>query len=73
MRQPSAADPLDPSLPGFVSLYATAGVEEDKAELFSFLMTEPALVDERARTDVVLAAKRAELRARLGRRDATLF
>lgn len=73
MREPGAADPLDPPLPGFVSMYGTSGVEEDKAELFSFLMTDPDLVDRLARADVVLSAKRAELRARLDRRRVRLF
>ncbi|RYE82694.1 MAG: hypothetical protein EOO75_20310 [Myxococcales bacterium] len=73
MREPGAADPLDPPVPGFVSMYGTSGIEEDKAELFSFLMTDPDLVDRLARADVVLAAKRSELRARLERRGVRLF
>lgn len=45
------------SLDGVTSRYAAAGVEEDKAELFAFLMLRPADVAAEAKRDDVLAAK----------------
>jgi hypothetical protein len=56
VREPSATDP-DGGPPGFVTRYATAALEEDKAELFSWLMSDPALVAARAGADAVLRAK----------------
>lgn len=57
-------------LPGVLSAYATSGVEEDKAETFSFAVTAPAFVDERAAVDPAVRAKLAELVRRLGDVDA---
>lgn len=48
---------LGRELPGFLNRYATAGVEEDKAELFAYLMVEPRVVEERAARDRYLRAK----------------
>jgi len=42
---------------GFISAYATSALEEDKAEVFSFLMTEPAAVADMAKRDPVLKLK----------------
>ncbi len=42
---------------GFVNKYSTQGVEEDKAEMFAYLMTRPELMAQRLQTDSVVAAK----------------
>ncbi|MBW2459162.1 MAG: hypothetical protein JRI68_31990 [Deltaproteobacteria bacterium] len=47
---------------GFVSRYATSAIEEDKAEVFAFLMTRPAAMDQLGRRDPVVAAKAAYVR-----------
>ncbi len=52
-------------VPGFVSGYATAGPEEDKAETFAFVVARPAIVRERAKDDRVLAAKVREVARRI--------
>jgi hypothetical protein len=53
-------DPLS-SLPtdraGFLTTYATSGVEEDKAEMFAHMMVEYATVSERAARDKVVGDK----------------
>jgi hypothetical protein len=48
--------------PGFLSAYAQSGVEEDKAELWSFLLVHPREVAARAQEDELLSAKVAALR-----------
>jgi hypothetical protein len=53
------------SMPGFFNLYATTGVEEDKAELFANLIVDAETVDVRARTDRVLQAKVVAMKAQL--------
>ncbi len=53
--------------PGFLTAYATFAVEEDKAELFSWMMTEPWVVEERAGRDRILSLKVRLLRAQLRR------
>jgi hypothetical protein len=52
----------DDSRPGFVNLYATSTAEEDKAELFAFMMVRYNLLKERARGDKVLHAKITHLK-----------
>ena len=64
VRDP-AASLLTSELPGFLTRYATAAVEEDKAEVFAFLMTAPGEVALRASSDAVLGKKVALLEARL--------
>lgn len=51
--------------PGFVSTYATSAVEEDKAELFGYLMVQPRRVYAEAGGDLILAAKVRRLKAAL--------
>ncbi len=48
---------LTERFPGFLNHYSTTGVEEDKAELFAYLMTQPKVVEQRANSDPVLKAK----------------
>jgi len=64
LRGAWAAKPTS-DLPGVVSAYATSGVEEDKAETFSFAMSDPAFVNERAAADPAVRAKLDELVRRL--------
>lgn len=64
LRTPGAAQ-LRADLPGFLSLYATSAVEEDKAEVFAFLMVAPRQVDLITQGDSILRAKVALMKARL--------
>lgn len=61
IRDPEASAPTGPD--GFVTRYATASLEEDKAEIFSWLMNDHALLAARSRGDTVLAAKVARIDA----------
>ena len=54
---------------GFVSPYATSGVEEDKAETFAFAVARAAQVKEHAARDPVVSAKLHELARRIGTLD----
>jgi hypothetical protein len=51
--------------PGFLTSYSMSGVEEDKAELFSFLILAPKFVEKRAADDRVLANKVARMKSLL--------
>lgn len=55
------------SLPGFLNDYATSGVEEDKAEVYAFLVTDPSYVLRRASAEPLLAAKMAMLKEQMQR------
>ena len=48
---------LDDNLEGFLNRYAMTGVQEDKAEIFCYMIFKPELIERRSRTDAVLAAK----------------
>ena len=63
-RAPGSAR-LTADLPGFVSKYATSGLEEDKAETFAFLMAAPARLEAIATRDTVIRAKISALKAEL--------
>lgn len=56
---------LTDKIPGFLTLYGTAAVEEDKAELYSHLIVDPEFVTAQAKKDSVLAAKIELLKKRL--------
>lgn len=71
MRAPGSSR-LSGQQPGFVSRYATSGVEEDKAELFAFMVTAPSQVAELMRDDPVLVRKAELLRRRLRRFEVPL-
>lgn len=43
--------------PGFMNKYSTQGVEEDKAEIFSYLVVSPDLMRPRIQSDPIVAAK----------------
>ncbi len=66
VRAASAGD-VTREHPGFLTRYAMSAVEEDKAEVFSLLMTKPELVRERADADAVVGAKVGHLRGKLRR------
>lgn len=57
---------LTTAFAGFLTHYSTTGVEEDKAELFAYLMTKPAYVRERCSTDPILDTKKKCLVDQLG-------
>lgn len=65
------ADPdslvLDEGLAGFLDLYATASVAEDKAEVYACMMIDPDYLERRAATDAVLRGKVERVRAMLDR------
>jgi hypothetical protein len=65
-RDPRATSLTD-TLPGFLNAYSLSGVEEDKAEVFSFLMTSPREVERILKDDVVLTNKTLLLREQLAR------
>ena len=58
MRAPEAT-PMREDLPGFVSLHATSALEEEKAEIFAFMMARPDEMRRLAARDEVVAAKMA--------------
>jgi hypothetical protein len=51
--------------PGFLNHYSTTGVEEDKAEVFAYLVAQPSYVAGRAAADPVLRAKAARMTEQL--------
>lgn len=61
---------LTKDIPGFLTLYGTAALEEDKAELFAHLIVNPKFVMAQAETDSVLAAKIGLLKRRMREYDA---
>ncbi len=63
-RDPGAAH-FGSGGPGFASKYGRAALEEDKAEIFSFLMAEPERTLALAQRDPVVAAKVAALQSQL--------
>lgn len=56
---------LDDQLAGFLTPYAMTGIEEDKAEVFTFLILRPEYVEKRMTTDLLLARKVALLKQQL--------
>lgn len=69
-RDPKSSKKSD--RPGFVTDYATSALEEDKAEVFAFWMTEPRWLAERSARDPVLALKVAAVKRQLARLDPSL-
>jgi hypothetical protein len=57
----------DASLAGFVNKYSTFGPKEDKAEVFSFMMSRPDYVRLRMESDSILRLKVAEMKKRICR------
>jgi len=58
---------LTDAYPGFLNHYSTTGVEEDKAEVFTILITDHAYLKRRTATDPVLEAKVGMLKQGLQR------
>ncbi len=56
---------LREDLPGFLTAYSTSAVEEDKAEVYSHLLLDPAFVEKRAAADPAIAAKVARIKVLL--------
>jgi Putative zinc-binding metallo-peptidase len=54
-------------IPGFLTSYATSGVEEDKAETFAHMVTAYADVSKRATTDAVIRNKISAMKALLAK------
>jgi hypothetical protein len=55
--------------PGFLNLYSTGNLPDDKAEVFAYLMVIPVGMDERSRQDQYLRRKVELVRARLSALD----
>jgi hypothetical protein len=68
MRTPGVGN-LTKAIPGFLTLYGTSAMEEDKAELYAHLITDPGFVEEQAKTDLILAAKIGLLKRKLAEFD----
>lgn len=66
------AGTLRDDIPGFLTQYGTAAVEEDKAELFAHLIVSRKFVEDRAAKDPALAKKIALLKKRLASFDANM-
>jgi hypothetical protein len=67
MREADASELGSASEAGFVTRYATSGVDEDKAETFAHLMVDRTWVLQQAAHDDVLQHKIAAVRQRLNR------
>lgn len=63
---------LTDQIPGFLTQYGTAAVEEDKAELFAHMIVDPEFVKERSDKDPVIKAKIGLLRDRLAKFDPAM-
>jgi len=68
----SGVGALTDKIPGFLTLYATAGVEEDKAELFSHMIVDGEYVAARAKVDPVIGKKVELLKKRLRNYDSAM-
>jgi len=71
MRRKGVGDLTD-KIPGFLTMYGTAAVEEDKAELFAHMIVDGPYVKKRASQDAVLAAKIGLLDKRLAAFDPAM-
>ena len=69
MRTPGVGNLTD-SISGFLTLYGTSAIEEDKAELYSHLIVDPTFVTDLAKKDGVLAEKIVLLKKRLSDFDS---
>ncbi len=62
----------DDTVAGFLNAYSRSGVEEDKAEVFSHMMTQPEAFQARTDRDKILSAKHREMKALLKRLCPTM-
>ncbi len=58
---------LTDKYPGFLNHYSTTGVEEDKAEIFTYLFIDPKYLERRSMQDQVLAEKIKAMKQLLAR------
>jgi hypothetical protein len=65
----TGAGNLSTQYPGFLNLYSTGNLPDDKAEAFAYLMVIPAWVQKRARQDPFLARKISIVKSRLAALD----
>jgi hypothetical protein len=65
LQSDSTSGNLQDGLSGFLTNYSMSGVEEDKAELFSYLIVAPKFVENRAERDHILASKVDRLKSLL--------
>jgi hypothetical protein len=63
------AGSLTTEFPGFLNLYSTGNLPDDKAEVFAYLMVIPAWIEDRSRQDTHLRDKVELVRARLSALD----
>jgi hypothetical protein len=61
MQSDPAAGLPDVTLAGFLNTYSRSGVEEDKAEIFAYMMTDPKLAEARGASDPIISAKLREM------------
>ena len=59
----NASTDLSSAVTGFVTTYARSAIEEDKAEVYGWLMADPAAVAARVRVDPTLATKVRRMQA----------
>jgi hypothetical protein len=52
-------------IPGFLNLYSQSGVEEDKAEIYAYMLTDYGMVARRAKDDPIIREKVAMIKALL--------
>jgi hypothetical protein len=53
--------------PGFLNRYSTTGVEEDKAEVFAYMIVHDKMIQERAKRDPVLKSKVERMQELIGK------
>ena len=79
MKAPAAAPASRPragsgglsmDYPGFLNLYSTGNLPDDKAEVYAYLMVIHSWIGERSRQDPYLRRKVAVIKARLAALDA---
>jgi hypothetical protein len=66
----AGAGDLSGQFPGFLNLYSTGNLPDDKAEVFAYLMVIPAWLEQRSREDAYLRDKVQLIRARLEALDS---
>lgn len=65
------AGDLNYTRPGFLDRYSTTGVEEDKATLFAYMISDYKMVAKRAEKDAILRAKMNRMRTLLNHFDSS--
>lgn len=65
VQSDSSQGTVTDKIPGFISRYATSGVEEDKAEIFRCMMVNLLELEARAEKDIILSNKIARMKTLL--------